>query len=192
MTKAVQKYLPESKIGIHAHNDGDMAIANSLAAVEAGAIQVQGTINGYGERCGNANLCSVIPALQLKMGREVIGEKIEKLVYASRQVSEIANKKSNDHAPYVGRSAFAHKAGIHASGVRKNSNTYEHISPEIVGNARRILVSDQAGTASIIEKLKNVKLGSVVDEKHIPKIIEHIKKLEQQGFYSKTQTHHLK
>jgi len=182
MTKAVQKHLPEANIGIHTHNDGDMAVANAIAAVEAGAIQVQGTINGYGERCGNANLCSVIPALQLKMNKEVIGEKIEKLVYASRQISEIANKKSNDHAPYVGRSAFAHKAGIHASGVRKNSNTYEHISPETVGNSRRILVSDQAGTASIREKLNNVKLGTVVDEKHIPKIIEHIKKLEQQGF----------
>lgn len=182
ITKAVQKHLPKAKIGIHAHNDGDMAIANSLAAVEAGAIQVQGTINGYGERCGNANLCSIIPNLQLKMDREVIGERIENLVYVSRQVSEIANRKSNDYSPYVGRSAFAHKAGIHASGVSKNSDTYEHISPEKVGNARRILVSDQAGTASIKEKLNNLKLGTTVDEKHIPKIIEHIKKLEKHGF----------
>ena len=182
LTKIAQEYLPEAKIGIHSHNDGDMAVANSLAAVAAGAMHVQGTINGYGERCGNANLCSIIPNLQLKMGKEVIGKKIEKLVHVSRQVAEIANKKANEHAPYVGNSAFAHKAGIHASGVRKNSNTSEHISPELVGNLRRILVSDQAGTASIREKINNLKLGTVVGEKFISKIITHIKNLEKQGY----------
>lgn len=182
MTKAVQEHLPDAKIGIHVHNDGDMAVANSLAAVEAGAIQVQGTINGYGERCGNANLCSIIPNLQLKMKRDVIGEKIEKLVDISKKIAEIANKTINNHAPYVGKSAFTHKAGIHASGVRKNSQTYEHISPESVGNARRILVSDQAGTASIKEKLNNLRLGIQVEETYIPQIIEHIKTLENKGF----------
>lgn len=182
ITKAVQDYIPNAKIGIHTHNDGDMAIANSLAGVEAGAIQVQGTINGYGERCGNANLCSIIPNLQLKMSREVIGENIEKIVHVSKKIAEIANKKANDHAPYVGKSAFAHKAGVHASGVRKNSNTYEHVSPESVGNSRRILVSDQAGTASIKEKLNNLKLGTKVSEDYIPKIIEYIKDFENQGF----------
>lgn len=182
MTKTVHDYLPEAKIGIHPHNDGDMAIANSLAGVEAGAIQIQGTINGYGERCGNANLCSVIPNLQLKMNKEVIGKNIKNLVYVSRKIAEIANKQPNSHAPYVGKSAFAHKAGIHASGVRKNSNTYEHISPEYVGNSRRILVSDQAGTASIKEKLNNLKLGIKIEENNIPKIIEYIKNFENDGF----------
>lgn len=182
ITKAVQEYLPKAKIGLHAHNDGDLAVANSLAGVEAGAIQVQGTINGYGERCGNANLCSIIPNLQLKMDKNVIAKNIENLVHVSKKIAEIANKKPNSHAPYVGKSAFAHKAGVHASGVRKNSNTYEHISPESVGNIRRMLVSDQAGTASIKEKLNNLKLGIKVEENYIPKIIEYIKDFENEGF----------
>lgn len=182
IVKTVQGNLPNAKIGIHAHNDGDMAVANSIAAVEAGVIQVQGTVNGYGERCGNANLCSIIPNLQLKMNREVIGKNIQNLVHVSKKVAEIANKKASDHAPYVGKSAFTHKAGIHASGVRKNSNTYEHVSPESVGNLRRILVSDQAGTASIKEKLNNLKLGTKVTEDYIPQIIEYIKDFENEGF----------
>ena len=182
ITKTVKEFLPKAAIGIHAHNDGDIAVANSIASVEAGAIQVQGTINGYGERCGNANLCSIIPNLQLKMGLDGIGENISKLVYVSHQISEIANKKANEHAPFVGRSAFAHKAGIHASGVRKQSSTYEHINPDLVGNSRRILVSDQAGAASIREKIKHLKLGTNVTENDIPKIIERIKKLEWQGY----------
>lgn len=181
IVKTVQENLQGVKISIHSHNDGDMAVANSLAAIEAGAIQVQGTINGYGERCGNANLCSIIPNLQLKMGRETIGKNIENLVHVSKKVDEIANKNPNEHAPYVGRSAFTHKAGIHASGVRKNSNTYEHVSPKSVGNLRRILVSDQAGTASIKEKLNNLKLGIKVTEDYIPKIIEYIKDFENEG-----------
>lgn len=182
MTKAVQEHLPEAKLGIHVHNDGDMAVANSIAAIEAGAIQVQGTINGYGERCGNANLCSIIPNLQLKMGVNAIGENIEKLVDTSKKIAEIANKTINNHAPYVGKSAFTHKAGIHASGVRKNSQTYEHISPESVGNERRILVSDQAGTASLKEKLNNLRLGIAIEESNIAQIIEYIKTLENEGF----------
>lgn len=182
IVKKVQEFLPGAKIGIHTHNDGDLAVANSLAAVEAGAIQVQGTINGYGERCGNANLCSIIPTLQLKMNRKTIGKYIEKLVHVSRKVAEIANKKPSENAPYVGRSAFAHKAGVHASGVKKNSNTYEHISPESVGNTRRILVSDQAGTATIKDKLGNLKLGTKVPEDYIPEIIKYIKHFENEGF----------
>lgn len=182
ITKSVQEAIPEIKLGIHTHNDGDLAVANSLAAVEAGAIQIQGTINGYGERCGNANLCSIIPSLQLKMDRDAIGNSIEKLVHISKKVAEIANKKLNEHSPYVGQSAFTHKAGIHASGVRKNSTTYEHISPELVGNARRILVSDQAGTASIKDKLNNLKLGIKISENNIPQIIEYIKNNEKKGF----------
>lgn len=181
VTKIVKEFLPNAKLGIHAHNDGDLAVANSIASIEAGAIQVQGTINGYGERCGNANLCSIIPTLQLKMDKEVLGENILKLVHVSKKVAEIANKKSQEHAPYVGSSAFAHKAGVHASGVKKNSNTYEHISPESVGNLRRILVSDQAGTATIKDKLNHLKLGVSISESYIPKIIEHIKTLENAG-----------
>jgi 2-isopropylmalate synthase len=182
ITNFVQKTLADAKIGIHSHNDSDMAIANAVASVEAGAMQVQGTINGYGERCGNANLCSVIPTLQLKLGYDVVAEKIEKLTHTARQISEIANKRLYENAPYVGRSAFAHKAGIHASGVRKNSSTYEHISPEDVGNNRRILVSDQAGLASLRIKLEKLRLGTKVSEQELPKIIEHIKRLEWEGF----------
>ena len=182
ITKTVQKALPEAKIGIHAHNDSDMAVANSIASVEAGAMQVQGTINGYGERCGNANLCSIIPNLQIKLGFDVIGDKIENITHTSRQISEIANKRLYENAPYVGRSAFAHKAGIHASGVRKHSSTYEHISPDQVGNSRRILVSDQAGLASLKIKLEKLRLGTKIDKEDLPQIIEHIKKLEWEGF----------
>ena len=182
IVKEVQEFLPDAIIGVHVHNDSDLAIANSLAAVAAGARQVQGTINGYGERCGNANLCSVIPNLQLKLGKKVIGDNIEKLCYVSRQIAEIANKKANDYAPFVGRSAFAHKAGIHASGVAKSPETYEHISPEKIGNSRRILVSDQAGTTTIRKKFENLRLPMTVKDEDVPKIIEKIKELEWQGF----------
>lgn len=182
IVKEVKEFLPDAIIGVHVHNDGDLAIANSLAAVAAGAKQVHGTINGYGERCGNANLCSVIPNLQLKMGENVIGDNIEKLCYVSRQIAEIANKKASDYAPFVGRSAFAHKAGIHASGVVKSPETYEHITPEKIGNSRRILVSDQAGATTVRKKLENLKLPIDVKEKDIPKILEKIKELEFQGF----------
>lgn len=182
IVKTVKEAIPEAKLGIHAHNDGDLAVANSIAAIEAGVIQIQGTINGYGERCGNANLCSIIPTIQLKMDKYKISTDIEKLVHVSKKVAEIANKKADAHAPYVGKSAFAHKAGVHASGVKKNSNTYEHVSPESVGNIRRILVSDQAGSATIKEKLNTLRLGINVPEKHIPKIIEYVKNLENEGF----------
>lgn len=182
ITKTVQNALPNAKIGIHAHNDSDMAVANSIAGIEAGAMQVQGTINGYGERCGNANLCSIIPNLQIKLGFDVIGEKLESITHTARQISEIANKRLYENSPYVGRSAFAHKAGIHASGVRKHSSTYEHISPDQVGNSRRILVSDQAGLASLKIKLEKLRLGTKVDDNNLPQIIEHIKKLEWEGF----------
>ncbi len=182
ITKSTANRFPDAKLGIHAHNDGDMSVANSIAAVEAGAIQVQGTMNGYGERCGNTNLCSVIPNLQLKKGYELIGEKIKKIVPTAKYVGEVANIAVYSNAPFVGRSAFAHKAGVHASGVAKNSKTYEHIAPEAVGNTRKILVSDQSGTASIKEKLEYSKLFKDLDEKIIPDIIERIKKLEWKGF----------
>ncbi len=182
ITQATQLALPEAKLGIHPHNDSDTAISNSLAAVVAGAIQVQGTINGYGERCGNANLCSVIPNLQLKLGYSVLGEKIEHLVRIAHEVSEIANKKLYRDTPFVGPSAFTHKAGIHASGVMKNSATYEHINPEKVGNVRRILLSDQAGLASLKNKLQHLKLGISIPDDKMSYIINQIKEQEWKGF----------
>ncbi|MCQ2958455.1 MAG: citramalate synthase [Candidatus Gastranaerophilales bacterium] len=182
VVKEVKEFLPDAVVGVHVHNDGDLAIANSIAAVQSGATQIHGTINGYGERCGNANLCSVIPNLQIKLNYDVIGDNIEKLCSVSRQVAEIANRKASDYAPFVGRSAFAHKAGIHASGVIKSPETYEHLSPEKIGNTRRILVSDQAGTTTIKKKLENLKLNIDVKEDDIPVIIDKIKQLEWQGF----------
>ncbi len=182
ITKATQLALPDAQLGIHAHNDSDTAISNSLAAVVAGAIQVQGTINGYGERCGNANLCSVIPNLQLKLGYPVLGQNIEQLVRIAHEVSEIANKKLYRDTPFVGPSAFTHKAGIHASGVMKNSATYEHIDPEKVGNVRRILLSDQAGLASLKNKIQHLKLGISIPDDKMPLVINHIKELEWKGF----------
>ncbi len=182
ITSEVQKLIPQAKLGIHAHNDGDMAVANSIAAVDAGAIQVQGTINGYGERCGNANLCSIVPNLQIKKNYSLIGANIKKLVYVANSIAEIANISAAANMPFVGSSAFAHKAGVHASGVAKNSETYEHIAPELIGNSRKILISDQAGSASIKEKIEHLRLVKDIDDSQIPKIIERIKKLEWKGF----------
>ena len=182
ITKVVVDYVPDIKLGIHAHNDSDMAVANSVAAVDSGVIQVQGTINGYGERCGNANLCSIIPNLQLKKKYNVVEEKIQDLTYIANHIAEIANVSVPSNTPFIGSGAFAHKAGIHASGVSKNSKTYEHISPDSVGNIRKILISDQAGTASLKEKLRNLRIVKDVQDADLPKIIERIKKLEWKGF----------
>lgn len=182
ITKVVKNRLSGALLGIHAHNDSDLAVANSLVAVQSGVVQIQGTFNGYGERCGNANLCSIIPNLQLKMKHDAIGKNLGNLAYISRQISEIANKKANDFAPYVGLNAFTHKAGIHASGVQRNSSTYEHVEPELIGNSRRILVSDQAGIASIKEKVAHLKLNIDLTDNNLREILKHIKKLEWQGF----------
>ena len=142
---AVRKAIP-TKLGIHTHNDSDLAVANALAGVEAGCTQVQGTINGWGERCGNANLISIIPALQLKMERRCVPEEnLAQLTELSRTVSEIANIRPRAHAPYVGRSAFAHKGGMHVAAVEKVTHSYEHVPPERVGNRRKIVVSELAG-----------------------------------------------
>ncbi|MBD2256928.1 citramalate synthase [Pseudanabaena sp. FACHB-2040] len=173
--------LPQ--LGIHTHNDGGTAVANALAAVMAGATMVQGTINGYGERCGNADLCSVIPNLQLKLGRPCIPpEQIASLTETSRFVSEVVNLAPDDHAPFVGRSAFAHKGGIHVSAVERNPLTYEHIVPEQVGNCRRIVVSDQAGLSNVISKARSF---GIVLEKQDPvarQLLERLKELERQGY----------
>ena len=182
ITKEVQEFLPEAKIGLHMHNDGEMAVSNTIAGVDAGAIQVHGTINGYGERCGNANICSIIPNLQLKKGYDCIGKNISKLTYISNSVAEISNVIPNSNTPFVGKSAFTHKAGIHASGVMKNSKTYEHINPAAVGNSRKILVSDQAGTSSIRHKLEQLRFIGDVSSEDIQKIVKRMKKLEWEGF----------
>jgi len=166
-------------LGIHCHNDGELAVANTLAAVSAGAIHVQGTINGYGERCGNANLCAVIPNLELKLNRAVLGlERLKKMRETSRFVSEIANLSLDSRAAFVGDSAFAHKGGVHVSAVERNPMTYEHIAPEAVGNRRRILVSDLAGRANLLAKAR--ELGVVLrDEK---RLLEELKRLEHDGY----------
>jgi 2-isopropylmalate synthase len=170
-------------LGIHTHNDGEMAVANTLAAVEQGAVQVQGTINGYGERCGNANLCSVIPALQLKMGREVLPKgQVRKLYALSRYVAEVANVGQWLHQPYVGDAAFAHKGGMHVSAIRRHPKTYEHIEPEIVGNHRRVLISDLAGRSNILSKIQEQGLKFKANDPSTEKILEEIKELEHKGY----------
>lgn len=170
-------------VGIHAHNDADTAVANSLAAVRVGAVQVQGTINGYGERCGNANLCSIIPALNLKLGFEAVSSKhLEKLTIISRYISESANVAPNDHQPYVGLSAFAHKAGIHVSAVERKSETYEHINPQTVGNQRRILISELSGKSNILVLAQKMGLKLDTEKPQAKEILQTIKQLEHEGY----------
>jgi 2-isopropylmalate synthase len=173
----------ELKLGIHPHNDSDLAVANSLAAVAAGATMVQGTINGYGERCGNANLCSVIPNLQLKLGYNCIAEnKLTELTQTSRFVSEVVNLAPDDRAPFVGRSAFAHKGGIHVSAVEKNPLTYEHLEPEAIGNQRRIVISDQAGLSNILVKARTFGIHLDKQDPACRQILDKLKKLEHEGY----------
>ncbi len=170
-------------LGIHTHNDCELAVANSLAAIEAGAIHVQGTVNGYGERCGNTNLCSIIPTLQLKMGYTCVSsDKLKHLSTLSKFVSELGNLSPDHKQPFVGRSAFAHKGGIHVSAVIKNEQTYEHIRPELVGNKRRVLVSDLSGKSNVC--YKSDELGLDVDKysKESSEIVQKLKELENQGY----------
>ncbi len=170
-------------LGIHAHNDAGMGVANTLVAVGEGAIHVQGTINGYGERCGNANLVSIIPGLVLKMGLPCIDrKKLSLLTELSRYVDEIANMAPDSRAPYVGVSAFAHKGGVHADAVLKNPRGYEHIEPGLVGNNRRILVSELSGKASVFMKSKDMDLGLKKDEPALKKVLAIIKELESEGY----------
>jgi 2-isopropylmalate synthase len=167
-------------LGVHAHNDGELAVGNSLAAVEAGASMVQGTINGLGERCGNANLCSIIPDLMLKMGVRTNVGNLEHLTKLANFVAEMANVSPNPRAPYVGRSAFAHKAGIHVSAVLKDSRTYEHVDPLEVGNKRRMLVSELSGVSNLLAKAE--ELGIETERDGGRSILERMKELEAQGF----------
>ena len=169
--------------GIHAHNDAELAVANSLMAIRMGAVQVHGTVNGYGERCGNANLCSIIPALKLKMGIDCISDAhLAKLREVSRYVDELANMSHRKRQPYIGDSAFAHKAGVHVDAVAKNPLTYEHIVPERVGNKRRILVSDMAGKSNILQKAAELNIPLKKDSPELTEILRKVKQLENEGF----------
>jgi 2-isopropylmalate synthase len=172
------------ELGIHAHNDSESAVANSLLAVaETKVKQVQGTINGFGERCGNANLTSIIPALVFKLGADCeVRKHIDRLYSTSRYVDELANLPHNRYQPYVGQSAFAHKGGIHVSAVKQNPLTYEHITPDKVGNIRRILISDQSGRSNILHKARQWNLELSPDDPVIPTIIRELKELENLGF----------
>jgi len=168
-------------LGVHCHNDSELAVANSLVAVQAGAVQVQGTINGYGERCGNANLCSIIPNLTFKCGMETIPKQsLRELTELSRFVSELANMHPADNQPYVGGSAFAHKAGVHVSALLKNPRTYEHIDPEQVGNRRRVLISELSGLSNLYYKYQELDLGLAKEENR--KLLQELKELENQGY----------
>ncbi len=171
-------------LGIHAHNDSDCAVALSLMAVEAGARQVQGTINGYGERCGNADLVSVIPALQLKMGYRVLTEKrLRQLTEVSRFVSEVVNVSPEPHQPYVGENAFAHKGGLHVSAALKDARTFEHVDPALVGNQQRILVSELAGRATIQKKAAEMGIDLGDDSRAVSRLLEKLKEREHRGYH---------
>jgi len=173
----------KTQVGIHCHNDCEMAVANSIAAVQAGATQVQGTINGIGERCGNANLCSIIPNLQLKLGINCIPqENIADITSAARFVNEIANLTFNDKAPYVGNDAFSHKGGMHIDAVSKNPISYEHINPEKVGNVRHILVSEVAGRTALLAKINAVDPTLNKDSEETKRVLEHLKTMEHEGY----------
>src|SRR5579871_423994 len=170
-------------IGIHTHNDSDVAVANTVAAVEAGATHVQGCMNGYGERCGNANLASVIANLELKLGHTTVGpDKLASLSAVCRFIAELANLPLRNDQPFVGRSAFAHKGGVHVSAVLKDSATYEHIQPEKVGNRQRVLVSDLSGRGNILYKLKQHGLADRLSEETRRELLERIKQMEYEGY----------
>ena len=173
----------KTPLGIHAHNDSDMAVANSIIAVRMGVRHVQGTMNGYGERCGNANLCSIIPNIKLKLKIDCItDEQLKQLTEASRYVSEIANLSPQNNLPFVGSSAFAHKGGIHVSAVQKNPLTYEHIEPDTVGNTRRVLVSELAGRSNMLVKAKEYGYDLDKNSKKVQEILARLKDLESQGY----------
>lgn len=185
ITRIVRAHFQKGNIelGIHAHNDGDSAVANSLMAVAMGATQVQGTINGVGERCGNANLTSIMPALALKMGCDfAAAANLASLSETSRFVFELANLAHNKFQPYVGTAAFAHKGGIHVSAVKRNPRTYEHIEPEKVGNVRRILISDQSGRSNVLYKAKKFGIDLDSSDPRVTAILDQLKDLERQGY----------
>ncbi|MEK3767168.1 citramalate synthase [Paenibacillus sp. FSL R5-0887] len=180
---ALNQQLPGANLGIHTHNDCELAVANALSAIGAGARQVQGTINGYGERCGNANLCSIIPTLQIKMGYHCIpGDSLSQITNTARYISEVANVNLPVNQPYVGNAAFAHKGGIHVSAIMRDSRTYEHIAPELVGNKQRVLVSELAGQSNVLSKAQDMGLNLDPSSEQARRVIEKIKTMEHQGY----------
>ena len=187
VTELVQ-HIPGDHVGIHVHNDTDNGVANSLAAVRAGARQIQGTLNGLGERCGNANLTSIIPTLLLKADYAdrfetgVTPDKLKTLTHASRILDELLNRAPNRRAPYVGESAFAHKGGIHVSAVQKDPRTYEHVPPEAVGNQRRLLVSDQGGRSNILAELDRIGIAVPKNDPRVARLLDEVKEREANGY----------
>ncbi len=180
----VREALPTAQLGIHCHNDTEQAVANSLAAVEEGVRQIQGTINGIGERCGNANLIALIPTLMLKMGFDtgISAEQLTHIGQLSRLVDDRLNRAPNRHAAYVGASAFAHKGGLHVSAMAKDSRSYEHIDPALVGNSRLVLVSDKAGRANILSRLQQMGIEVSADDDHISDLVKTVKDSESLGY----------
>lgn len=173
--------FPTVHFGIHTHNDGELAVANTLAAVQAGAIHVQGTINGYGERCGNANFCSIIPDLMLKMGYDCVPDtNLRTLARLSWTVAEVCNLAPDQHLAYVGRSAFAHKGGIHVAAIRRNVDSYQHIDPSLVGNEMRVLISDLSGRGNVMSKAE--EFGLDISSAAAAKVLDEIKSLEHTGY----------
>src|SRR6185312_2980078 len=187
IVRAVTKIIPGDHVGIHAHNDTEQAVANSLAAVRAGARQIQGTLNGVGERCGNANMCSIIPTLLLKDYAKQfdIGVKpdaLAHLTHVSHTLDEMLSRAPDRHAPYVGESAFATKAGIHASAILKDPKTYEHVTPEAVGNRRKLLISDQGGRSNILAELERLGIKADKDDSRLTHLLDEVKEREAKGY----------
>ena len=184
IVSAVRAHLPDANLGIHCHNDAGVAVANSIAAVAAGAHQVQGTINGIGERCGNADLITLIPNLMLKSGynTSITEANLPRLMTLSRMLDERLNRAPNAHAPYVGEAAFAHKGGLHASAAQKDPRTYEHVPPEKVGNKRQYLVSDQAGKSNMMARFADFGIKVAADDPRIDKLIRLVKEREFEGW----------
>ncbi|TVR22301.1 MAG: citramalate synthase [Anaerolineaceae bacterium] len=179
--ETVKSAFPDVALGIHTHNDGELAVANSIVAVRCGVTQIQGTINGYGERCGNANLCSIIPDLQIKMGYDCVPpDNLAVLTRLSRTVAEVANLAPDDHSAYVGKSAFAHKGGIHVAAIRRNVDSYQHIDPSLVGNKMRVLVSDLSGRGNVLSKAE--EFGLDVSSQEAVQVLDEIKALESKGY----------
>ncbi|MEJ5243039.1 MAG: citramalate synthase [Desulfomicrobiaceae bacterium] len=180
---AVRRELPDAKLGIHTHNDSELAVANSIVAVQHGAIQVQGTINGYGERCGNANLCSVIANLELKLGMPCLPEgRLSRLTDTAEFVADVANLRSFARQPFTGKSAFTHKGGVHVAAVRKNPRTYEHIAPEAVGNRQRIVLSDQSGQSNILYKARQYGFELDKGDPFVLELLTELKNREDAGY----------
>jgi 2-isopropylmalate synthase len=180
----VARRIPGERLGIHCHNDTENAVANSLAAVRAGVRQVQGTLNGLGERCGNANLVSLLPTLMLKLGYEtgVSHENLRHLTHVSRTLDERLNRAPNRHAPYVGEAAFAHKAGLHVSAIAKDPRSYEHVDPALVGNRRHVVVSDQSGRANLLQRLKEFGIEADPGDERLAALLDLVKQREHDGY----------